>query len=284
MGLNVNGTKFLLFARRLGVSFEKTATIGRQELLVSPATLRQNLRLFDIELSVADTEKLFADANNFAEPFLKLLGAAEVVSFDASDYENASIRHDFNQPIPNEFKGKFTTVLDGGTLEHIFNFPTAIRNCMEMVAEGGHFLAITPANNHLGHGFYQFSPELFFRVVSAQNGFELEKLIIFEESSGCPWFEVADPDFVKERVTLINGVSTMMLIIARKIATVDIFAVAPQQSDYVSVWAGNAVSSQNATRPRRSPLSVIRRIRMYLDRHFGMLNRRTKHFKKIDPA
>jgi hypothetical protein len=36
--------------------------------------------------------------------------------------------------------------------------------------------AVTPANNQMGHGFYQFSPELFFRVFSQENGYLLRAL------------------------------------------------------------------------------------------------------------
>jgi hypothetical protein len=224
-------------------------------------------------------------AKGYAEPFLKLLGAEDVVSFDASTYENASVVHDFNLPIADEYKGRFSTVIDGGTLEHIFNFPTAIKNCMEMVADGGHYLAITPGNNQLGHGFYQFSPELYFRIFSAQNGFELEQAMIFEESPDTPWFEVSDPDGVKERVTLINGLSTMLLIIAKKTETVDIFRTAPQQSDYMAAWkdgSGDGQSVAAAKVSSLSPITVLRQLRVKVDRYRGMLNRRPAHFKKVD--
>jgi len=45
--------------------------------------------------------------------------------------------------------GAYTTVIDGGSLEHVFNFPQAIANCMNMVAVGGHFIGLSPANNFL---------------------------------------------------------------------------------------------------------------------------------------
>ena len=292
MGLDSNGTKFLLFALRNGVSFSKTAMIGRQELQLTAANLRANLKSFGFGLTAGETEKLIADSDEYAEGFLKLLGADEIVSFDASRYENASVVHDFNHSIPDKYKNQFSVVLDGGTLEHIFNFPIAIKNCMDMVAEGGHFLGITPANNQLGHGFYQFSPELYFRVFSEQNGFEIKNIMIFEETAGSQWYEVADPDVVRERVTLINGQSSMLLIIARKIKAVEVFETAPQQSDYVAVWRGDAdissinnpqmVSTNGFRKAARLPLSAVRRLMLHLDRRFGMLNRRPKHFKKID--
>ena len=83
-------------------------------------------------------------------------------------------------------------MLDSGSLEHVFNFPIAIANCMALTEVGGHFVAITPANNWCGHGFYQFSPELFYRVLCAENGFRVERMIVAECPDGT-WLEVADP-------------------------------------------------------------------------------------------
>src|SRR5260221_5885673 len=103
MGLDVNGTKFLLYARKYGVSYSKTATIGRQELLLTAPELWTNLSRFSVEASAENAEKLVNDSDGFAEGFFKILGAEEVVSFDASTYENASVAHDFNTPVSNEF-------------------------------------------------------------------------------------------------------------------------------------------------------------------------------------
>jgi len=281
MALDINGTKFLLYARRHGVSFERTAMIGRQEMHITTKDLRTNLEMFD----QTGVDAAALAASQYAEPFLTMLGANEIVSFDASTYESASVVHDFNLPIAGEHKGRFTAVIDGGTLEHIFNFPTAIRNCMEMVANGGHYLAVTPGNNQLGHGFYQFSPELYFRVCSPVNGFKIEKMMIFEESPDTPWYEVADPDVIKERVTLLNGLSTILLVIAKKTETVEIFSVAPQQSDYMATWeggSGNGHSQPVTGVSKLSPMSVLRQLRFKLDRRFGMLNRKPTHFKKVD--
>ena len=42
MGLDANGTKFLLYARTQGVDFATTATIGRQGLNLTPPRPRAN--------------------------------------------------------------------------------------------------------------------------------------------------------------------------------------------------------------------------------------------------
>ncbi|MFN7944600.1 MAG: hypothetical protein U0Z53_04570 [Blastocatellia bacterium] len=240
MGLDVNGTRFLLYARNKGVSFERTAMIGRQGLHLDAAALNRNLSEFGCSLSETEISRLLSESGGYAEPLLRLLGADEVCSFDASDYEQASVIHDFNLPIDESFRNRFSVVLDGGTLEHIFNFPTAIRNCLKMIEPGGCFLGITPANNFLGHGFYQFSPELFFRIFSQQNGFSLVQMLLFEDRPDAEWFEVTDPDLIRERVTLVNQQPVYLLIIARKQASVQLFASPPQQSDYAALWKQNA--------------------------------------------
>ncbi len=285
MALNINGTKFLLLARSRGVDFSRTAMIGRQELFATADQLAANLLLFNYPNALETAAKIVADSGGYAESFLRFLGAAEITSFDASDYEDASIVHDFNTPISSEFKSKYTCVLDGGTLEHVFNFPVAIKNCMEMAKVGGHYLSITPTNNQCGHGFYQFSPELLYRVFSEANGFEVEKMMIFEETRNCVWHEVADPDVVKERVTLMNSYSTMILLVSKKVRETQIFATTPQQSDYVSAWQ-NGQTDQSPVNTEASqsysPLNLLRKVRRRLEGSRSMLLSRPNHFKKVD--
>jgi hypothetical protein len=192
VGLNIDGTRSLMYAKTQGVCFSRTAMIGRPELHLSADALRTNLLDFGYFAAASEHDDLINKAGGFAEPLLTALGAIEICSFDASDYEGASNVHDFNFPIDESVKNRFTAVIDGGTLEHIFNFPVAIKNCMELVAVGGHFIGITPTNNWLGHGFYQFGPELFFRIFSVANGFRIVRMIMFENRAGAEWFEVAD--------------------------------------------------------------------------------------------
>jgi hypothetical protein len=93
------------------------------------------------------------------------------------------------------------------------------------------------ANNFMGHGFYQFSPELFYRVFSPENGFRMHRAVMFESRIGRPrWYEAADPRQLGERVELINGRQTYLLVHAERIADVPIFASPPQQTDYSALW------------------------------------------------
>lgn len=57
-------------------------------------------------------------------------------------------------------------------------FSQPLRSIMQMLKLGGGYFAALPANNWSGHGFYQFTPELFYRTFSEENGFRVSKLLV----------------------------------------------------------------------------------------------------------
>ena len=236
MGIDIDVAKFLVSARERRVNFARTLTLGSQQFQFFDYDYKTLCDAYDL--------KNFPNIKDSTE-FFRYLGAAEVSAMDYSDYEGAAILHDLNVPVGDELKEKFTFVLDGGTTEHVFNFPTALRNAMEMVEIGGHLAIITGGNNFLGHGFYQFSPELFYRTLSAENGFSVKRLIAAEV--GGRWFEVSDPQTVQSRVELINDRQIYLMILAERIACRPIFENTPQQSDYVQIWQnGNGGAASDA--------------------------------------
>jgi hypothetical protein len=274
MGFDVQGTRFLLSAHRSGVRFAITAVLGRQELFLDARALQRMLRCFGLPKSEAEVQRLLSEADGYAEPLLRLLGAERISSVDASAYEGSSIVHDMNKAIPESLRAAFSVVIDAGTLEHIFDFPTAIKNCMEMVQPGGHLLVIAPTNNFMGHGFYQFSPELFFRVCSSDNGFEVVRAILCEVDPGAPWYEVVDPAKAHRRVELVNNRPAYLMLLARRVRQVPVLAVAPQQSDYTVLWQEPGMHPSRRIRTQRWPLRV--RVLQGLVRRLGTLARIVK--------
>jgi len=238
MGINVNGLRFLLYAKEFGVDFTKTAMIGRQGIRLS---FEQFSRVIKTEYKHTIERKALEVIYNekYCDKLLEYLGAKVVHSFDYSDYQGATYTHDFNTAIPENFFAQYTAVIEAGTLEHIFNFPNAIRNCMQMLKVGGHYLGSSPTNNYMGHGFYQFSPELFYRVFSRENGFRVEHMIMHEGRETGEWFNVPDPESVSCRVGIMNARRLLLMIIAARLADCPIFSEPPQQSNYVSrKWKG----------------------------------------------
>lgn len=254
MGLDIHGARLLIAAKKRGVCFDRTLTFGRIELAVLPhrlVELFQSAGLSDAALAPLLTQE---SRPLYAEPVFQALGAKEILSLDASSYQDASIVHDMNQPLPDAMKQGFDVVFDGGSIEHVFNFPVAIRNCMELLKVGGSLFIHTAANNCMGHGFYQFSPELFYRVFSKPNGFEVARLILHGSGPYGAWYDVADPAVIHSRVELISFMPTQMLLHARRNAACPIFAQAPQQSDYVEEWQRPA--STPTSSPNTSPISA----------------------------
>jgi hypothetical protein len=247
MGLTYHDVKRLWEARLSGVSFDSILTFGHLQLFLHPhelAALRRDFLARSQGRAPVPLENYrFGD---YADPFwAEFLQARAVETLDYSSYEGASIVHDMNAPVPERLRGRFDAVIEAGSLEHIFHFPVAIKNLMLMAKVGGYVFLTTVANNLCGHGFYQFSPELIYRIFSPENGFEAPRVVLLE--SQFPWteltpvraaYQVADPAQVGSRVGLQSSSPVMMMVDARKISDVEPFAAPPQQSDYVVAWKG----------------------------------------------
>lgn len=241
MGIDANTLQFLALAEKAGVDFTRTLMVGRQRLYVAPEAAPTGLRD-----AVA--------AGSYAEGVFRALGANMVDSLDRSDYEGATVLQDLGTPLSDELRGRYSAVFDAGTLEHVFNLPQALRNCMALVSPGGHLIICTGINNFCGHGFYQFSPELFYRALSPENGFEVARMIACDAREAADWFEVADPLSTGARVEIVGPYQVMLMVAARRVSSVEPFVSMPQQSDYVSAWAGAAHPDHGIPAPARPSL------------------------------
>lgn len=240
MGIEGFTLRMLCEARRRGADFSRTVTLGRQHLSVRPAELDAAHRVLGRGPAPRGPLPVYAD-----EVLSDLLEIDTLVSVDHSTYEGAGLAHDLNLPVPAALWNAFDAVVDGGTLEHVFNVPVAIASCQRMLRVGGRFFSLTPANNHCGHGFYQFSPELFYRAFGEGSGFEVEHVLAvahafpgIELTAGRTVYAVRDPAEAGERVGLVTRRPVYLYVQALKRADVEPFARGwPQQSDYRAAWS-----------------------------------------------
>jgi hypothetical protein len=247
MGILVEGVEVLLASRRRGVVFTRTAMLGRQNVFVGRSEMARLLA----RLGLQNESALFnciSRSGDYAEPLFRALGAEVVESFDASSYEGATIIHDMNLPVPGHLCDAFDVVYDGGTTEHIFNFPTALANLMRMARIGGHVMMTLPANNMMGHGMYQISPELFFRAFSKANGFQLKQALLCECRFIKRWYEAIDPEQVHGRGQVINRHAIHMYVEAVKLGPTPAQLAPIQQSDYAIQWS---TGRENALKEHR---------------------------------
>jgi hypothetical protein len=258
MGIDTAGATFLLAARSFGVDFSETATLGRQDFFARDFAFRSVAATFQLSQGA---EGVIEHCGGSGDKFLGLLGAKSVTSFDASAYEKATVVHDMNLPLPEEYRARFSAVFDGGTMEHVFNTSQFYRNALEMVRPGGHYLCLTCGNNMVGHGFYQFSPEFFFQSLTPENGFDdtVVMMCVYQDIPPS-FYTVARPKLLKRRVELANSRPLYIFAISRRVEARPMFEQPPQQSDYEVAWERSPVAPGEQS-PGVSPRGALQSLK-----------------------
>jgi hypothetical protein len=227
MGVDVHVLHFLRFARKTQ-EFGKVATIGRQTLILSRSRLASLLNSKRGEYFAPYCEDLL----------MKYFGATKVESFDNSDYEGATHIVDMNKPLT--IHNRYDTIIDGGSIEHVYNVTQALTNVSQICSEGGQILHILPANNFCGHGFWQFSPDLFFSLYSESNGYRKTQVFLADLADERFWYEVTKPDN-GEVVNVTSSTPVYALVRTEKTGAFSHDNV--QQSNYVYAWSRNKETS-----------------------------------------
>ena len=116
---------------------------------------------------------------------------------------------------------------------------------MELTAEGGGLMTLAPANNFLGHGFHQLSPEFLYAALGPGNGFRMRRVLMHENKKNAPVFEVADPREFGGRVTLCNRLPAFIKAWAVREKVMPLFESYPQQPDWEDLWDGKGNEKQD---------------------------------------
>jgi hypothetical protein len=113
------------------------------------------------------------DGRGYVHPrvFFRMVGIDDYDDLDFADFEQPTLIHDLNRPVPEAWHGRFGLVLDGGTTEHVFDVARVFQNIAAMLKVGGDALHVSPMSGWVNHGFYQISPCVLYDFYAA-NGFE----------------------------------------------------------------------------------------------------------------
>jgi hypothetical protein len=178
MGIDIVGFHSLLRALSVVSKFDNALTLGRQGLDINFQIAnhigKQYGIVFSNELPFTPWEEISPN-KAFAEKLLKCFNFNNIDSLDYSSYENATIIHNLNKPIPYHYK-KYDLIVDGGTIEHVFNLPQVFENIINLLDINGIFVSIACNNNYSGHGFYQYSPDVFASTMQSKYGMQLLSL------------------------------------------------------------------------------------------------------------
>lgn len=249
-------------------------TFGNQRILTSQ---RQVNRVFGTD------EFGHVMPNLITEDVFRKLGFSEIRSLDVSDYEHPSILFDLNSPeTPPELVGQFDTVMDIGTLEHVFHVPNALANICRMTKRGGRIIIQVPSSNALDHGFYSISPTLLTDYFQA-NGATVETALIIRSRPG----KSTRVEIFKYDASWDVGIGSLdnfayeTFIVAR-LPFSPVPLTVPQQSHYRRAWVEKAPwqmvgrsgvrkwldnhrtilmavrAAVRATRPKRQPILTLR--------------------------
>lgn len=140
------------------------------------------------------------------------------VAWDALDV----IRHhgserlaDLNEPLPPELAGRYDLVVDGGTLEHVFDIAQGLRNVATLVRPGGCVVHHSPAGMG-NHGFYNLNPTLFLDFYG-DNGFTVHAVtLLVRDGRG-----VLEPAGIPATGRFPVPPESCVLALAQKVAAVE---------------------------------------------------------------
>jgi SAM-dependent methyltransferase len=269
MGLAKSALRFIAREHRRKPFTGPILTLGRQHLLptmdairallisegITPAVcLRGEGTGIDVASGIGARDK--TEPRDVA--FFKLLGVIEVLALDFSPYEGAEIVHDLNRPAPEALHDRFDLIVDGGTTEHVFDVRQALTNIARMLKIGGRVIHISPANNWVNHGFYQFSPTLFYDYYGGNGFVDLRGYIAEHDlylAGSRPWkfFEVGGGE---GRLVSRQGLRTVFVAERASTSTAD---KVPIQSHYTQVYSG--ARRVESDRKRSFARTLIRKLK-----------------------
>jgi hypothetical protein len=177
--------------------------IGRQATYLTPSGLAAQLRGHG---HVVDTSAIEIDRTTsnripgYGEivtdrSIFRALGIDSVKALDVSPYEGAEIVHNLCEPIPDALRECADFIVDGSTLDNVFDPAMALRNLAAMLKPGGRALLINAWSPR--DGSYQLcSPAWYFDFFVA-NGFADCKSYVYVAAGNRANAYWLDPAFMR---------------------------------------------------------------------------------------
>lgn len=170
MGLALPIVRLLIDRHRTRPLGPSVLTLGVQDI---DATAQEVQALLRGEFVDEPTAPLLPRQAMSSDAFFSALGFSAYQSLDLFGEEGATIIHDLAQPTPARLRQKFDLIIDGGTIEHIFDIAAGLRAIVTMLRVGGVAFHVSPLSGWENHGFYSINPKLLERFYRS-NGFDLD--------------------------------------------------------------------------------------------------------------
>ncbi len=241
--------------------------IGRQATYFTPSELTEQLRSHGnvvdpgaIEIDqttinrIPGHDQIVTDRSIF-----RALGIDSVKALDTSPYEGAEIVHNLNEPIPDSLLETADFIVDGSTLDNVFDPAMALRNLVAMLKPGGRVLMINAWSPRDG-SYVLCSPAWYFDFF-VSNGFADCKTYVCVSAGSRANVYWLDPAFMRTaeariRVPLLACWWRIpaVLVLAEKASEPSSPLVSPTQAHYRSErewlrYLDNLAAIERSTRP-----------------------------------
>lgn len=177
--------------------------VGRQTVHASPRDLALRLAehghavdaaAIELDRTTRNRAGMVSDRSVF-----RALGLAadRIQALDVSPYEGAELIHDLNRPIPPALRESADFIVDGSTLDNVFDPATALRNLAAMLRPGGRLLMVNAWSPRDGAYTLASAPWwLDYFVVNRFADVRVYAIVSAGRSSNVYWL---DPAFMASR-------------------------------------------------------------------------------------
>lgn len=192
MGFN-SWTSHLLLASQLERKFDNSSPLalgGRQTVFLNNESVMSLAHKYEVPkkrleilqtYSDIDSETLRSKGGITDTLFAQSLLDMEIISFDATTYENASrvldLNVSFSKQDATSLLGQMEAVYDGGSLDNVFGPAMAIKNLSSLLRSGGRIFNWVCASNWPG-AYSMISPEWLLSFY-ALNQFKKIRIYVF---------------------------------------------------------------------------------------------------------
>jgi SAM-dependent methyltransferase len=205
MGLGVNALDAIGREHAYRPMAGDVVFIGRQTVYCTPDELVAHLRghghavdraAIEVDRATVNRAGGYAGKTLVTErSIFRALGIDNVKALDVSPYEGADMIHDLNQPLPARLEETVDFLIDGSTLDNVFDPAMALRNFARLLRPGGRLLAINAYSTQ--ETAYTICSPGWFLDYFVENGFADCKIYVTVESRGRLNTFWLDPGYVE---------------------------------------------------------------------------------------